>query len=186
VSWGQAIAIVVPIFVALVGVFGAYFYNTALARRKDRLDRVNRQLSEFYGPLLASVAASTRSWEAFRSRYRPGGSYWDRDPSPTQEEAEAWRLWMTEVFVPLNERVAELVVTKADLLVSHDMPPCLLDLVAHVESYRAVLASWGKGNFRENTAPFNYPQPALQRYAEACFSDLKAEQEGLLRRTRRE
>jgi len=185
VTWGQATAIVVPIVVALMGVLGAYFYNTALARRKDRLDRINRQLSELYGPLLSLVAASSRSWEVFRSRYRPGGAYWDRDPPPTPDETEAWRLWMSEVFMPLNDRMAELVVTKADLLESRDLPSCLLDLVAHVESYRAVTAAWRQGDYRENRAPLNFPREALQQYAEECFSQLKARQEILLRDTGR-
>jgi hypothetical protein len=185
VTWGQAIAIVVPITVAFVGVLGAYFYNAALARRKDQLDRVNRQLSELYGPLLALEAASSRSWEAFRSRYRPGGSYWERDPPPTVEEGEAWRLWMTEVFMPLNDRMAELVVTKADLLQSPDLPSCLLELVAHVESYRAVIADWKRGNYSENRAPLNFPRKAVHEYALRCFSELKTKQENLLRLTGR-
>jgi hypothetical protein len=186
VNWAQAATIVVPITVALVGVLGAYFYNGALARRKDQLDRVNRQLSDLYGPLLALEAAASRSWEAFRTRYRPSLSYWREDPPPTIEEAEAWRLWMTEVFMPLNDRMAELVVTKADLLESRDIPACLLELVAHVESYRAVIASWKAGNYENNVAPLPFPGQAVREYAERYFSELKVKQETLLRVTQRQ
>ena len=52
-------------------------------------------------------------------------------------EEEAWRLWMRHVFMPLNTRMEELVITKAELLDAPTMPDCLLQLVAHVTAYRA-------------------------------------------------
>jgi hypothetical protein len=67
--------------------------------------------------LLALVSASHESWEAFRRHYRTTTwSYWDPEDPPNQEEERAWRQWMRHVFMPLNERMMELVVTKADLL----------------------------------------------------------------------
>ena len=167
---GQAAAIAVPALVAVAGFIAAYLNNLRLARRNDRLSRVNKQLSELYGPLLALEAASSRSFDAFRSQNRPDvGSYWHSDNPPTRKEADAWRLWMTEVFMPLNIRMEELIITKADLLESSDMPVCLLELVAHVESYKAVQAQWNLGDFSENTAPLEFPGAALHEYAVATF-----------------
>lgn len=180
-EWEHVAAIAVPALVAVAGFFAAYARNLRIAQRKDRLDRVNRQLSELYGPLLALVSGSTRSWDAFRSRHQPYvAAFWDQDHPPSEQEAHAWRVWMTEVFMPLNARMEELVVTKADLLESSELPPCLLDLVAHVASYRAIIAQWHAGDVTENRAPLNFPGAEVHAYAEACFASLKALQQELL------
>jgi hypothetical protein len=74
--------------VALVGVIATFFgyfirhrTDLQLAQRNDRLARINRQLSNFYGPLLALTEPSDEAWQAFRKRYRSGGgSFWKNDP----------------------------------------------------------------------------------------------------------
>ncbi len=120
-------------------------------------------------PLRAASGAchcdGPRSWEAFRSRYKPeGGSYWDSARPPTEEEGEAWRRWIQQVFMPLNEKMEQLVITKADLLDSPEMPKCLLDLVAHVEAYSVVIAKWNAGDFHEHRSLINFPRPDLLQY----------------------
>ena len=66
----EAVAFV-GVVVAVIGYFVTYRTNLRLAQRNDRLERINRQLSEFYGPLLALTRSSDQSWQAFRKRYRP-------------------------------------------------------------------------------------------------------------------
>jgi hypothetical protein len=181
VDWTVVATLGVPATVAVGGLVATYVNNLRLARRRDRLDRVNSQLSGLYGPLLALVSTSTRAWEVFRSRYRTDvRSYWDQNEPPTPDEEEAWRLWIVEVFMPLNARMEELVITKADLLDSTAMPQCLLDLVAHVASFRAVTAAWAKGDRTINKAPLNFPRASVIEYAENVFAKLKAEQQELL------
>ena len=63
----------VTILLALLGYLVTYGNNLRLAQRKDRLERVERQLRDLYGPLLSTAEASTRIWNAFRGRYRPPG-----------------------------------------------------------------------------------------------------------------
>jgi hypothetical protein len=50
----------------IIGYFVKHTADLKLAQRNDRLERLNRQLSEFYGPLLALTWASDQSWQAFR------------------------------------------------------------------------------------------------------------------------
>jgi hypothetical protein len=66
----EAVAFV-DVVVAVIGYFVTYRTNLSLAQRNDRLERINRQLSEFYGPLLALTRSSDQSRQAFRKRYRP-------------------------------------------------------------------------------------------------------------------
>ena len=105
----EAVALI-GICIAVIGYFVKYRSDLKLAQRNDRLERINRQLSEFYGPLLALTRSSGQSWHAFRHRYRPPvtESFWKIDPPPTREDTIAWQLWMTTVFMPVHQRMMGL------------------------------------------------------------------------------
>lgn len=173
------ITIIVSITLALVGYMFTYFNNLRLAKRKDRIDRIDRQLRDFYGPLFAIDQASTRVWKAFRTQYRPGGRYWDPSDPPTKEEADAWRLWMKEVFMPLNLEVVKIITDHADLLEEAEMPEILLELCAHVYGYIPIMKAWESGDFSWNTSVINFPF-RIRKYAEENYQNLKREQAKLL------
>jgi hypothetical protein len=181
----EAVALI-GVCIAVIGYFVKYRMDLRLAQRNDRLERINRQLSEFYGPLLALTRSSGQSWQAFRQRYRPPGneSFWKSDPPPTKEDTIAWRLWMTTVFMPVHQRMMELVLNRADLIEEPDMPSCLLALCAHVNGYQAILKEWETGEIsierEDNISVVNFPGQELAEYAAAAFSRLKAEQADLL------
>jgi hypothetical protein len=81
VSWQVALSLGIPALVAVAGYLLTYRNNLRLSERKDRLDRVTRQLRDFYGPLFATASASKAAWLVFRSECRPGGAFWDK-PGP--------------------------------------------------------------------------------------------------------
>jgi hypothetical protein len=183
-SWTEAATLIGAVVVA-IGYVYKYQTDLKLLQRNDRLERINRQLSDFYGPLLALTRSSERSWIAFRARYRcGGGSYWRIDPPATEDDAVAWRLWMTTVFVPMHQQMMELVLTHADLIVESEMPLCLLDLCAHVAGYQAVLKQWEAGDIsvarEDNISVVNFPSQELTEYAAVAFDRLKTEQARLL------
>jgi len=170
------------IFVAFAGFVAAYFNNLRLTRRKDQLDRVSRQLSELYGPLLALESTEQSTWRLFRERYRPSGAFWDPDDPPSEDEARIWRLWMTTVFMPLNRKMVDVIRANGDLLAESDMPQCLLDVCAHVAAYEVVLTRWDADDFADHLGLANFPRNELHRYAVDSFTRLKAEQQHLLER----
>ncbi|MFJ5881411.1 hypothetical protein [Kitasatospora cineracea] len=180
------VPLVVTVFVAAAGYVATYATNLRLARRKDRLERVNRQLSELYGPLYAQVEAVDRAWDKFAIRYMP---MWTDPPSATAEQAATWRLWMSTVFMPLNRRMAELVVSRADLLNEETIPEPLKELCAHVACYEPVLARWQEDGFDSIrlddhvSIAGNYPRSELAAYIRTSFESLKLEQAHLLAQT---
>jgi hypothetical protein len=179
-NWSQVATLSVTVLLALLGYFVTYGNNLRLAQRKDRLERVERQLREFYGPLLSLAEASTRVWEAFRGKYRPGGPYWGTPDMPSDDEAASWRMWMSTVFQPMNEEMARLVTQHADLIEEIDTPECLLDLYAHVAAYRPVLEAWKVGNVLEHTSLLEFPAESVLEYARKHCHKLKQEQALLL------
>jgi hypothetical protein len=181
VSWQAALTLAVPASVAILGLFAAYITNLRLAQRSAQLERVSRQLSDFYGPLYALISASNISWDAFRATHRPGGAFWGVRGDPVSDaDAAAWRLWMSQVFMPLNRQMRDLVVTQAQLLDEDQMPPCLLTLCAHVATYEAILAKWSADDFSEHASAVPFPKMELTAYAARGFELTKNRQQRLL------
>jgi len=176
-----AVTISVSVLLAVGGYVATYAYNLKLAQRKDRLDRVNAQLSDFYGPLLALVSAGESSFDAFRQKHRPDKPWiFGRGETPTEQKSATWRLWMVEVFMPLNVAIVDVITKHADLLDESDMPKPLLDACSHVAAYRAVIKQWEQGDFSELTSVINFPSPDLFLFASEGFTRLKGEQQRLL------
>ncbi|MFI1221664.1 MULTISPECIES: hypothetical protein [unclassified Streptomyces] len=176
------IALVVTIALAFVGYVTAYLNGLRLAQRHERLARVNRQLSDFYGPLFAITEANSRAFAAFAERnVRPDGRFpFDHEDPPTEEELAEWRLWITTVFLPNIRAMRDLVVTHADLLRESEMPPILLKLCAHVSGYEITTARWAQERYDQHLSVVPFPSQELAAYAREGFTVLKKEQARLL------
>src|SRR5687768_15296247 len=112
------ITTIVTIALAAAGYLFTYLNNLRLAQRQEQLARVNRQLSELYGPLFARIEAGERIFDQYKERHgRPGGVWFlaDQAAPPTEEELKEWRFWVLAFFVPNNRQLYEAIITKADL-----------------------------------------------------------------------
>eukprot|EP01094_Clydonella_sp_ATCC50884_P013024 TRINITY_DN2330_c0_g1_i1.p1 TRINITY_DN2330_c0_g1~~TRINITY_DN2330_c0_g1_i1.p1 ORF type:complete len:321 (+),score=117.83 TRINITY_DN2330_c0_g1_i1:186-1148(+) len=174
----EYVALGVSFLFALLGYLATYIQSIRLTQRENRLERVNRQLREFYGPVFAIVSASKTAFAAFLAKYSDG-SYSHlrkaiaRDPMCT--EAQAYREWMAVVLMPLNLRCWELIVQHADLFDAPNMPPFFLQFVAHVSAYKLIVRRWERGDFSEHFSVVGYPD-AITDYVRREFTRLKAEQ----------
>jgi hypothetical protein len=179
------ITTVVTITLAFIGYLITYLNNLRLSQRAERIQRVNRQLAELYGPLFAMSQASKIAYHAFRSANRPQQAYFDVEKPPNEKELEAWRLWMTTVFMPVNLRMYELMLSKSDLLIEAQMPEGFLSFCAHVTAYQAVMKKWENNDFSEHRSLVNHPRKLLEDYLDESFRKLKTEQEALLGKNKR-
>ena len=66
--------IVVTIILAVLAHLFTYFHKKKTDARANRLNKVNLQLKEFYGPLYAELLAGEAAWNAFYKNYWP--SHW--------------------------------------------------------------------------------------------------------------
>ena len=171
------ITVVATILVAILGSLAAYLNSLRIASRKDQLDHVDRQLRKLYGPLFALNHVSNIAWRAFRQKYRPGAdSYWRTEPGPTAEEQEAWRLWMSTVFMPLLLRMEEVILEHSDLIEEQDMPRCFIDLISHISAYKPVMQRWSNGDYSEHVSVIRFPGAAMTAYLEPQYRMLKMRQ----------
>jgi hypothetical protein len=173
------VTLLVTIALAFVGYIVKYVNDIAVARRKDRLDRLNLQLKGLYGPLYAFDKATNIAWRAFRREYRPGRPFFDLVQPPSERDLAAWRLWMTEVLMPLNLLMEKTIVENADLLIENEMPPCFINLIAHIAAYKPVLRKWCERDYSEHLSMTAYPTD-LTQYVESCYLALKKERAALL------
>jgi hypothetical protein len=173
------ITTIVTVTLAFIGYIVKYFNDLALAKRKDKLDRINKQLGDFYGPLYSLLKSNEQAWDAFRQKNKPRGAYFDPNNPPTEDELVAWRHYMKSVFMPANDKIYDIIVSKSDLLIEDEMPKCLLNLISHIVVYKAVIKNWDLGNNAEHTSIINFPMEA-QEYVYQKFDTLKKKQHILL------
>jgi hypothetical protein len=163
-------SIVVAVLAFILNQFG----QVRQERRHARLDRVNRQLRDLYGPLNALVDANERIWAALRATQLPK----ERGLAPDDGEA-SWRRWRDSALQPANVRMRDLIVTNADLLVEAEFPETVRDLCAHVAAQDVVRAA--EADSIPGRALIPHPGEAFTSYVRTTFAALKRQQALLLR-----
>jgi hypothetical protein len=162
------------ILLALVGYLATFMSGQVLARRKDKLELVNRRLNEFYGPLYVASQAGNIAYRSLLNKMGKTQSFPILD-----SEMKEWMLWMTTIFMPLNDVREKIIIKKAYLIVEEQMPRCLLDFVTHVVGYKAVLSKWSEGDYSERRSTIGWP-PEFDAYVTRSYAALKAQQTHLL------
>ncbi|HEY2859890.1 MAG TPA: hypothetical protein VGJ21_15825 [Terracidiphilus sp.] len=168
-------AAILTVLVAFAGYALTSISAHMLARRRDKLDLVNKRLNEFYGPLYVASEAGNI---AYRSLLAKQGK--TRSEPIREEDLKEWVLWIRTIFIPLNEIREKIIIDKAHLIVEEKMPQCLLDFVTHVVGYKAVLRKWADGDFSERRSTIGWP-PEFDVYVRGSYAALKAEQMRLMR-----
>lgn len=167
-------AVVLTVVLAFAGYLVTFMFTRMMARRADRLKLVNQRLNEFYGPLYVATVAGNIAYRALLTKQGKTSCHPIRD-----EEMKEWVLWMTTIFMPLNDTREKIIIGNAHLIIEEQMPRCLLDFVTHVVGYKAVLAKWAEGNYGERRSTIGWP-PEFDSYVERSYQALKAEQTRLM------
>jgi hypothetical protein len=167
-------AAVLTVILAFIGYLATFLSARMLERRRDKLDLVNRRLNEFYGPLYVASQAGNIAYRSLLKKQGKTQSFPILDG-----EMREWVLWMTTIFMPLNDVREKIIIEKAYLIIEEQMPHCLLDFVTHVVGYKAVLAKWAKDDFSERRSTIGWP-PEFDIYVERSYAALKAQQTHLL------
>ena len=170
---------------ALGGFLFTYFNSKSVEERKARIERVNRQLKEFYGPLLACVSATSSAKRAMIKQMLGSEAIREeslhaiirRDPSASR----TYQQWMELVLQPLNERAAKVVTENIDLLEGSEITTSLLQLVAHVYANRVLISSWKETptSLPSFSSAISYPD-RLEEFVAREFSRMKRVQAELL------
>ena len=167
-------AAILTIILAFAGYLITFLTSRVSGRRAARLRLVDQRLNDFYGPLYVATVAGNIAYKSLLQKQGKTQCHPIRD-----EDLKEWALWMTTIFMPLNDVREKIIIENAHLIIEEQMPQCLLDFVTHVVGYKALLAQWAEGDYSERRSMIGWP-PEFDIYVERSYKALKAEQTHLL------
>ena len=187
-NW-QAIGIMATTLIGVTGFLATYANNLVLEQRRAKVDVVNRQLENLYGPLLALSNSTEQAWLQFRNRWRKGRPFFLAADPPSEDDVREFRHWMNIVLMPANLKMQDIITTNAHLIDGSAMPREFLEFLAHVQAYQAVIAKWKPDDSGPQLMPriinvsyVNHPK-RFNAYIAETFNELKARQSALLTRS---
>jgi hypothetical protein len=163
-------AAILTIILAFAGYLITFLTSRVSGRRAARLRLVDQRLNDFYGPLYVATVAGNIAYKSLLQKQGKTQCHPIRD-----EDLKEWALWMTTIFMPLNDVREKIIIENAHLIIEEQMPQCLLDFVTHVVGYKALLAQWAEGDYSERRSMIGWP-PEFDIYVERSYKALKAEQ----------
>jgi hypothetical protein len=174
------IAAAAAALVALISVLLTYITTKQLTRRSEQIAFVGRQLSEFYGPLLALSRAGLASWTEFRRRYGEDRiSLFPSQAAPDAQDVRAWKYWLMYAFMPINRRMLEIILARMDL-VEGEIPQCFIDFCSHVTGLEVTLAQWEDGDYSSLSLVAQHPGASFDSHIRERYEELRRRQAALL------
>jgi hypothetical protein len=172
----ETISLIITILLAFIGYIVTYLNNLSMTRRAERLHLITTQINEFYGPLYVITQTSARLLKALKEKARSEGrTFVDDDAPKSVDDVSDWRVWLETVFIPMNERLEDIIIQKSHLIREQEMPSCLQNFVAHNAGYKALVMKWKLGDFSEAISLIPYPNE-ISEYAKNAYQELKQEQ----------
>ncbi len=166
--------------------------------RRDRLERIEAQLNNFYAPLLALSKVSNKLYDDFSKEVgRSRDHYFEENycgvvEKPKENDIANWMRVMREVFFPINVQREKIVLEHAALVDGKEFPATLVDMLSHIAEFRSVMEKWkeykspadafaaynkrqqmdckGELEFKPGT---DFPGIELHDYLENCYGRLK-------------
>lgn len=168
----------IPLLGVLAALSGIWFQIKA--RRKDdrlknQLDRINDQISDFYGPLYSWYETGHQNYYTFLRLYGPDLTF--HNPH--------YANWATSVFLVTNTSMESIIVNKSDLVLGNKLPACLLQFCRWAATRKVYIQAQAKENFDNNEwlqvlDKVPHPEIEMQAYLTCSFQVLKEAQSNLL------
>ncbi|BDM25285.1 hypothetical protein KMS_R50420 [Pseudomonas sp. LRP2-20] len=127
--WVPLIALIVTNFVSIRNLRETSKAAIKKELAVDSFKIFKAQLSEFYDPLNALVSANYDMFEALGPKTFPS------DPYKGEEAADLWNEVVSEVILPNNQAIVDIIKTKTHLIDSTDSLNHYFYYVKHAQSY---------------------------------------------------
>ncbi len=177
-------SLISTIALAFIGYLVTYWNNVQTTKNQAQLDLINKRIAEFYGPLYIATQANERAYKALLQKLGKKAVFDDANHPATKEDIEEWRIWLVNVFTPINLNIEKLINERAYLIQEEEIPECLLTFVTHISGYKALLGKWEKGDYSENVSVIKFPRE-LSTYSSQSYKELKIKQLRLIGKTTR-
>ena len=156
--------ILIGIVLAIATAMAGFVVSQLQDQRKRDMDFVDLQIEKLYGPLFAFSTATLRAKNDLIAKRRPGISdYFDPAHPPNKADVQMFRLWMRNVFHPMNLEMETAITRNAQLIQGGHIYPVFEEFIMHVESYKATIAKWKDSDAEENTHFLEGPENKAMR-----------------------
>jgi hypothetical protein len=169
----QTVTFLIPVIVALLGYWLTKRNQLELTRWRERLDLINSRLNTFYGPLYVLSEVGFMAYKTLIDKM--GGEEVFRKEPIDDSVLREWQIWVENIFIPLNKTSEDLIIQNAHLIREEEFPESLFLFIMHASLYKAMLAKWKQGDYREYLPKIDYPFE-LREYATKSYRELKHEQ----------
>lgn len=177
----KLVAISVTIILAFFGYFVTHLNNVSLNQSKNKLEYINKQLNELYGPLLVITESTEIAFNHFLSKMRNKGFPTIDEFAPNEgDHFSEWRIWVENVLMHLNMRLETIIIEKSYLISEHDIPLCFKNFIAHNSDYKIIIEKWKNNIFDEYKATLEFPKE-IKLYAKTNYDKLKRKQLQLMK-----
>lgn len=144
-------------------------------KKKNQLERINKQISEFYLPLHALYEKGDKNWYSFKDLYG----------EPIDFENPNYKAWAFPVFEATNTGMRDIIIKKADLVIGSQIPQCLLNFSNWADAFKIYLNAYAQKDFdnahwRKILDGIGHPTVQMQAYLSASVEVLKEQQNLLL------
>ena len=136
--WALASAVAVAILSQIL----SGIRNRSRRRRDAELTFVESQMRDLYGPLYALSHSNQHTYEKFKTANEEVIHALASGVTLSGEAAKTWKLWTDNVFQPGNRKMMDVILRGAHLFRTAEMPEIVLQFVAHVESYEALISTF--------------------------------------------
>jgi len=166
------ISAIIVLISGIIGYFIKYYINKRHQKLNRTLEYLDKQINEFYWPLyVLTNAGKTLFNEIFDKCDKTG---FVESPSSKKPVLE-WRLWVEEIFIPMNERIEEIIFKKSYLVIEDTIDPCFIEFLDHSAQYKVLVKEWSLDVFLNFHTEKKYPK-ALKTYIEDRLAKLRKEQ----------
>lgn len=142
------VSFIVAIITTWIALFG-WIINHFLTARRERnnqrlavhLKYVERQLEELYGPLAFLIIEKNQSSIDFVEALGREPVF-EGENSLDDNEVDLWLFWVEKNFLPGNEEMRHLLMTKTHLIAGAKMPTSFLEFLNYHNSWKIRHLLW--------------------------------------------
>jgi len=114
-------------------------------KREALLQYTQKQLEELYGPLAFLIIEGRRTFKDLLEVF--GRKYVFVDDKPlSKEEFKIWMFWAENDFLPRNEKIKSLLMSKTHLIEGEEIPESYITFLDHCNSWQINHLRWKKEN----------------------------------------
>jgi hypothetical protein len=173
------IAIAVPVFGWFINHILQSIRESKVKKREAMLQYTAKQLAELYGPLSLLIIEGKRTFLDLLDIL--GRDYVFIEGQPLkEEELKTWLFWAENDFLPRNERIKELIMSKTHLIEGEEIPESYKTFLDHCNSWQIKHLRWKKENVDYNwRSKINWPKEFSKDVLDT-FSKIKKRHSSLI------